>query len=476
MKKILSILLILICTASYSQNSSFCYGNITVTLFENSSAVMTRKGSTGNIINRVIGKYEIFGKGNPTEVLQIKFNGSSYRYDLIRDGKRNPSIIIDNQGRSYNICSLTSNSSSNGSLTMPNLVAKLATVSKTSDYYLEKAKNGLYILKNKAAKTSILYVLPDDDFYDEKDINRLGFEKANNLIESFNSSEIKGWRLPTFYELQVLYNLKSQFEKKPASEMYWSTTISEQNPNSAFKCIDFTDGTIMDGLKVTSGRFGFGFSSRGYTIAVKDFNSQNVVIKPKITNKNNANFSESFKTKIFNETDFLFYQKDSLVHLIKPKYKTEGSYLGYAEYNKEKKYDHGIKWDNAPYGIYNVTVSFNMSPDGSVSNVKSFIEDQYFEKDIMYKSHLRNDKMDKSFLSSNPALIKIDKNGERYFSPDEINNIGYNYIKNEAIRLFNQSIEWKLWQPAYLDYFTFNKKFEINYLSTNEVKINFTYK
>lgn len=99
---------------SFSQKDfTFCYGSISVTMFGGGNAEMVRYNSSGSIVSRVTGTFDLYGKGSPTEVLKIQFQGKEYRYDLIRDGYGNPSKIFDNQGREYNLCKTSKSSTSN---------------------------------------------------------------------------------------------------------------------------------------------------------------------------------------------------------------------------------------------------------------------------------------------------------------------------------------------------------------------------
>jgi hypothetical protein len=79
---IISGLLLLLSIISYSQNDyTFCYGSIAVTIFSGGDAEMVRYNSSGSIVSRVNGTFDLYGKGSPTEVLKIQFQGNEYRYD-----------------------------------------------------------------------------------------------------------------------------------------------------------------------------------------------------------------------------------------------------------------------------------------------------------------------------------------------------------------------------------------------------------
>jgi hypothetical protein len=91
---------------SQGRDFTFCYGSISVTIFDGGRAEMVRYNQSGVVIKTLSGEFNLYGIGNPTELLKITFSGSSeeYRYDLIRDGKGTPSLIIDGQGNKYKLC------------------------------------------------------------------------------------------------------------------------------------------------------------------------------------------------------------------------------------------------------------------------------------------------------------------------------------------------------------------------------------
>ncbi len=121
MKNLIFILLgLFISQSSFSQSDfSFCYGSISLTIFDGGQAEMVRYNPGGSVASRVTGTFNLYGKGGPTEVLKIQFKGTEYRYELIRDGYGTPSKIFDNQGREYNLCKTTKANSGNNN-THPN--------------------------------------------------------------------------------------------------------------------------------------------------------------------------------------------------------------------------------------------------------------------------------------------------------------------------------------------------------------------
>ncbi len=107
-------LFLLLFLNSFSQkNYTFCYNSIAVTIFSGGDAEMVRYNSSGNIVSRVKGTFDLYGKGESTELLKIQFQGNEYRYDLIRDGYGTPAKIYDGQMREYQLCKTTSSSANN---------------------------------------------------------------------------------------------------------------------------------------------------------------------------------------------------------------------------------------------------------------------------------------------------------------------------------------------------------------------------
>ncbi|MBP6054305.1 MAG: hypothetical protein KA527_01595 [Cytophagaceae bacterium] len=145
-------ILIFLSFNSYSQkNYTFCYGSIAVTLLDGGNAEMVRYNSTGNIVSQVNGTFDLYGKGGPTETLKMKFQGSEYRYDLVRDGYGNPAKIFDNQMREYNLCKATVSSKKNNMQADNNLSFFVGT------YTIPEKKLKIVISNTNGSLTALIY-------------------------------------------------------------------------------------------------------------------------------------------------------------------------------------------------------------------------------------------------------------------------------------------------------------------------------
>jgi len=196
---------------SFSQKDfTFCYGSISVTMFGGGNAEMVRYNSSGSIVSRVTGTFDLYGVGNPTEVLKIQFQGNEYRYDLIRDGYGNPSKIFDNQGREYNLCK-TSKSSSNNNYEPP-----------TKEQY-KNAINPNFIIGKYITVGKI--VVAEENFSDEMDWK---------TAKEFCSKLGEGWRLPTKEELWILCLNSEKIGGFNEDRHYWSSTEYDTNKGSAW--------------------------------------------------------------------------------------------------------------------------------------------------------------------------------------------------------------------------------------------------
>lgn len=168
--------LVLISFYSFSQtNYTFCYGSIAVTLLDGGNAEMVRYNSSGSIVSRVNGTFDLYGKGSPTETLKINFQGTEYRYDLIRDGFGKPAKIFDNQMREYNLCKSTKSSTSDyvdDTEFKKNQEKRLSEGKKSHAKYQEDQIKALYLNYKKGMKPE--YV-----------VNGLRNLEANTLFSSY---------------------------------------------------------------------------------------------------------------------------------------------------------------------------------------------------------------------------------------------------------------------------------------------------
>ncbi len=183
-------------------NFTFCYGPIAVTMLDGGKAVMVRFDNSGKVLSRVVGDFNLYGKGDPTEVLKINFEGTEYRYDLIRDGFGKPSLIIDSQGRKYNMCK--SNESSNNDNGGASDYLKNAFNSRDPRKYVKD----FVVIENIAISSS--------------DLNSTiaSWDDAMNACKEIGD----GWRLPTYNELVNIYNSKDRKKVTFSDGSYWSST------------------------------------------------------------------------------------------------------------------------------------------------------------------------------------------------------------------------------------------------------------
>ena len=231
---ILSLLSSFISINTYCQtNYTFCYGSISITMIGGGNAEMVRYNSSGSVVKRETGTFNLYGAGGRTEVLKIQFQGKEYRYDLIRDGYGKPSIIIDIEGRKYNICNSTSvESSQSGS------ISNFLSEPKYPKEYLSD-----FIIVDKFAIT-------------KQNINRVQGSWYEAMMVCKDLGE--GWHLPTYTELVAIYNSKENSNALFSDGKYWSSTeciIKEgqgnfaQNFEGAF-VVDFKRGSYREKLVV----------------------------------------------------------------------------------------------------------------------------------------------------------------------------------------------------------------------------------
>lgn len=162
---ILALLFISFCAFS-QKNYTFCYGAISLTLFDGGNAEMVRYNSSGTAVSRVKGSYNLYGEGSPTETLKINFQGTEYRYELIRDGFGTPSKLFDSQTREYSLCKATKpsnvdNSSANnmsfftGTFVLPQDKIKVVITSNSGKLNGVAYKNGkLYNFQTTCGQAS----------------------------------------------------------------------------------------------------------------------------------------------------------------------------------------------------------------------------------------------------------------------------------------------------------------------------------
>lgn len=194
---------------------------------------MVRYNSSGSIVSKVTGTFDLYGKGSPTEVLKIQFQGNEYRYDLIRDGFGSPSKIFDNQGRSYNLCKTSKSKSSTSDYDyeaeFKKDEAKRASEKlrlKSFAKYLEDRINELYLQYKKGMKPSYVVIALHNlemltDFSNRLDAMSISGKALYNELKKFcDKAEIeieKNNSDPNFYNntgfLKNYTNTKGIFVK-----------------------------------------------------------------------------------------------------------------------------------------------------------------------------------------------------------------------------------------------------------------------
>jgi hypothetical protein len=106
--KLITFLIFLSFNSFSQKNYTFCRGELSITLIDGGKAEIIRFNSSGSIVKRFDGEWDLYGKGyGPTETLKIKFEGEEYRFELMRDGNMEPSKIFDIQMREFNLCKVT---------------------------------------------------------------------------------------------------------------------------------------------------------------------------------------------------------------------------------------------------------------------------------------------------------------------------------------------------------------------------------
>lgn len=240
---------------------TFCYSSIAVTIFDGGNAEMVRYNSSGSIVSKVSGTFDLYGKGSPTEVLKIQFQGNEYRYDLIRDGFGSPSKIFDNQGREYNLCK-TSKSNTNDydyeaeikkdESKRANEKLRLKSFAK----YLEDRINELYLQYKKGMKPSYVVIALHNlemlsDFSIRLDATSISGKAKYNELKKFcikaaiqiekNNSDPNFYRNTGF--LKNYTNTKGAFIKigKNTNQIYYLKGSDGAVFKSTFK------GYIQDG-------------------------------------------------------------------------------------------------------------------------------------------------------------------------------------------------------------------------------------
>ena len=136
---------------------TFCIGDISIQFIDGGNATMTRYGSNGSIIKQFTGSWNEFGSKTdlPGQTIKASFNGSEFSFTLIRDGFGAPSVLIDGQGRRYELCNKresreinNSNNPAVGNYSLPERGLKITIIDRNGKLYAKITKNGKLITRN----------------------------------------------------------------------------------------------------------------------------------------------------------------------------------------------------------------------------------------------------------------------------------------------------------------------------------------
>lgn len=193
---------------------TFCYSSIAVTIFDGGNAEMVRYNSSGSIVSKVTGTFDLYGKGSPTEVLKIQFQGNEYRYDLIRDGRGTPSLIIDNQGRKYSLCKTEVRDQAQDDIKVLNdTYAKWREEERLLKIKYAALQPEINKIIGNPIRISNFEVASNDVYY--------GYEIYDAILDLKN-----GWRIPTVKEISLIY---SKLKKSIKGYEYATSDINPSN-------------------------------------------------------------------------------------------------------------------------------------------------------------------------------------------------------------------------------------------------------
>ncbi len=277
---------------------TFCYSSIAVTIFDGGNAEMVRYNSSGSVVSKVTGTFDLYGKGSPTEVLKIQFQGNEYRYDLIRDGFGSPSKIFDNQGREYNLCKTSKSSTSDYDFEaeFKKDEAKRASEKlklKSFAKYLEDRINDLYLQYKKGMKPAYVVISLRNleltsDFSTRLDATSISGKAKYNELKKFcikaaiqiekNNSDPNFYRNTGF--LKNYTNTKGAFIKigKNTNQIYYLKGSDGAVFKSTFKGY-IQDGKIYNADKILIATLEE--KEYRYTIKYDGDNRYNTIVLPK---------------------------------------------------------------------------------------------------------------------------------------------------------------------------------------------------
>ena len=193
-------------TLYLGKNYTFCFENISLTLFDGGAVSQIRYGSNRIIINNIKGEWTAYGAPSdmPGQTIKIKFTESSIElsYTLIRNGSGEPSVLIDGTGRRYQLCKSE--------------VANNNQPNSSAQDYLKNSFN------NKNPNLNL------DDFTIVENLVVMNNDISTSITNWQNAKSAcdrlgEGWRLPTQNDLSVMYRNKDKI-KNLSDGAYWSST------------------------------------------------------------------------------------------------------------------------------------------------------------------------------------------------------------------------------------------------------------
>ena len=242
---------------------TFCLNDISVTFYSGGNAEMIRYGLNKKIVKKVTGTWTAYGSENdmPGQTVKVTYSSNSseeFSYILIRDGNGNPSVLVDAQGRRYNLCKTSGSSAAN-------------------DKYFgfsgpEKTVGETIVINNLEIKTTDIAQID------------IGWEDAIQLCKNLGDD----WRLPTINELKIIYSNRKKCQAYE-DRVYWSSTktyIKETNWGKvenidAVYTLDMKTGEInAEKLIYRAGLLGGNdYLNKRYTKAVRNYKP----VEPKVS-------------------------------------------------------------------------------------------------------------------------------------------------------------------------------------------------
>ena len=207
---------------SQERDFKFCNSNYSITIFSGGKVEFIMYDTSGAPIRSMIGEFSLYGIGNPTELLKIKYPGSEeeYKYDLIRSGDGTPSLIIDPNGNKFNLCGTNRNNSS--SIEVINNVGDIIKDIDGNVYHTIKIGSQVWMVENlnttkyrngdpipNIVDNNEWGILKTGAYCDiNNDSNNSNEGRLYNFQSITDSRNIapEGWHVPTISEWEILIN------------------------------------------------------------------------------------------------------------------------------------------------------------------------------------------------------------------------------------------------------------------------------